>query len=373
MTDSRNRGQITPKGDNKWQLRVYIGTDADGKRKYSASVFQGTFTQARQALTRKVAELDAKTFVAPSKLTVKEHCDSWLKAKEIAVKTRLDYEHRLKKDVYPEIGQVKLKDLAPGRIRDLYTTLRDIRKLSPRTRIYTHTILSQALEQAVVDGLLAKNPCEHIELPKRTKSEPLTLSAEQVSLFLEKTQTDTHYWTLWLTLLTTGLRPQEVLALEWKHFDSAGRALTISQALNQVEKGHYVVGPVKTDSSNRTVSLPETTVRALKEYQKETGAIAGFIWTGRKGGFREMSHVRRAWKKALKAAGLPAVKLHGARHSHLSMLLDADVHPKVAQERAGHSNIGITMDTYSHVLKRKHEETAGVVENILFKTKERVG
>lgn len=363
--DGRNRGQIIARGDGKWLVRVYTGTDAEGKRKYVSETIEGTFKVAEQALTKTLREIDTQSFVAPAKLTVKEYLTSWLAGKQIAVKTRLDYQHRLTKDVYPDIGNVKLTDLSPMRVKTLYADLTTRRKLAPRTVRYTHSILSQAFGQAVAFQMLQRNPCDHQELPKAAhKEEYVILTPAQASLFLEKTSGTKHY-PLWLTMLTTGLRPQEVLALEWKHFDAQAKTIKIEQALNEVEKGHYVIGPCKTQTSNRVVALPETTVKVLQGLRKDTGAFAGFLFPGRQG-FLDMSAVRLAWKAALKGASMPAVKLHGARHTHISHLVDQGVGMKAIQERAGHSKIGTTMDIYAHLLKDKDQETAGVIEGMLF-------
>ncbi len=107
-------------------------------------------------------------------------------------------------------------------------------------------------------------------------------------------------------------------------------------------------------------------MRTLKDHQRETGRIHGLVFANPKGNPWDLSRVRKAWKAALKRAKLPEFRLYDARHTHLSHLLAGGVDLKFVSERAGHSSIRLTADTYSHVLPETEEKIAGVVEKLYF-------
>jgi integrase len=377
---ARNRGQIIPKGEGKYLVRFYNGRGPDGKRLYPSELVEGTYGQAQKALTKLLSSSDTGTFVAPSKLTLKEHCDLWLSGKvNLRAKTRNSYRDQLTNHVYPVLGSVRLPLVSETRISQLWSQM-TADGLSPRTVAYTHTILSQALKQAVRVGALLKNPAEFCELPKASGDQhAVVFTPEQASLFLEKTSRVSKWYPLWTVLLSAGLRPQEALALEWSEVDLGSETGTIQvvRALEEFERGKYRVATVKTKKSRRAVSIPQEVVEVLKEHRKTSGRIAGFVFPNDEGSFYTISHVRKAWKQDIKrvnkarlvADELPMPKLYGARHSHATHLLSENVHPKIVQERFGHSSIRITMDTYTHVLPGMDREASDKTGSLLFAKK----
>src|SRR5690606_11957085 len=124
--------------------------------------------------------------------------------------------------VIPFIGHMKLGSVQPVDIQRLYhTELLRNRGISGRTIRYTHVVLNQAMKQAVRLGLLARNPCEHVEIPTAEPKEIKTWTPEQVHLFLERTK-GTPKYPMWLLFLTTGMRPQEVAGLKWSDLQEDG-------------------------------------------------------------------------------------------------------------------------------------------------------
>lgn len=370
----RHRGQIIPKGDGKWLVRFYNGRDSSGRRLYPSSVVEGTFSQAQKALTSLLSQADSKTYVSPSKVTVKEYIEQWLTTKtSLGPKTKREYENRMKKDVYPLLGGVKLDQLTPLRIQQLYAGM-SARGLSPRTVEFTHTVLHQALEQAVRFDMLVKNPAAHVELPRKEHTEQLVFSPAQASLFLEKTSGHKLH-PLWVFLLTSGCRPQEALALQWSDFTEDLGVVRIQRALVEVEAGRYEPRETKTARSKRAISVPQETARVLREHRKALGLLGGYVFPSATGSHLDLANVRHAWKKAIRdvnktllpADELPKVKLYGARHTHITHLLMLNVHPQVAADRAGHSSIAVTMGTYSHVLPEVDREAGDKVGSLLFR------
>lgn len=356
------RGTMEPRGDGKWLLKIYLGR-IDGKRKYSSRMFSGTTSQAKKALTAMLNEKDTGSYVVPSKQTVKDYLTSWLTGKaNVETKTKLDYEHRMAKDVYPFIGSVPLTKLTPAHIRTLYGKLASERGLSPRTIRYTHTVLSQALELAVEDGVMQKNPCRRSSvrevIPKKVKTDITILTPEEVRKVLTK-ETDVMKHALFRLLLTAGLRPQEACALKWE--DLTGNTLRIAHALHNVGKGRYEDAPyLKTDGSARQVELSTETLGALQVHRKEQAAAilkAGekytrkdYIFATGTGQFVDIANVRRWWKAALTRCSLDERSLYHTRHTHLSHLLESGENPQAVAERSGHKDPTTLLNTYAHTL-----------------------
>lgn len=377
--EPRNRGQIIPRGDRKWLVRVFVGMK-NGKRQYDSKVVHGTFKQADQQRTRMLREMDTQTYVSPAKQTVQAYLDDWLKTKtDISARTKLDYAARIDTDILPTLGHVQLDKLTPQAVQRVYADLQgEPRKLSARTVRYTHSILHQALEQAVAWNLLAKNPCAHVNLPRVQRTEMACLTPGETALIFEKTAD--HPWhALFRVLLTTGLRTQEVLALKWEDIELAGETpwLIVRRAVVKIEDDKYEVqDDMKTATSRRKLVLsPETHAALLRHKAKQAAEILaagekyvrnGFIFANSVGGFLDISKARRLWKAALKAAGITKhVRLYDTRHTHLTHLLSAGVNVKAVAARSGHSNTNTLLSTYAHVLPEVEQASATIIEDLL--------
>lgn len=355
----RPRGQVTARGENRYLVRVYLGRDAGGKRKYSARMVQGTYKTASRELTRMLRELDTGSFIEPSKQSLQDYLKAWLENSvrlTVAERTFEDYKGRLLKDVIPALGAKRLESLSLNDFQQVYARM-VTRGLSPRTVRYTHAIVKQALEKAVVSGLLFRNPAQHADLPRQQRNEMAVLTPVQVNSFLAVTK-ESELHALWVILLLGGLRPGEALGLKWGDID--GQRVRIVRSLKKGKGDTVFLGDPKTDRSRRTVLLSAHAMDALHEHRVrqsrrmlQTGPKYrrdDLVFTNAVGGPMDLSKVRRQFKQALSQCGLPSIRLYDSRHTHATLMLTAGVNPKVVSERLGHTNIGITLDTYSHVL-----------------------
>lgn len=173
---------------------------------------------------------------------------------------------------------------------------------------------------------------------------------------------------------TTGLRRGELVGLRWPDVDfHAGRIAVVQQRAKG--GGTVAVGPTKTKRSRRLVSLDAGTIAALRQHreaqdkEKELlGAAYGdedLVFCRPDGSALHPDRVTQLFRGHVRRAGLPRIKLHGLRHSHATLMLRAGVHPKVVQERLGHSSIAITLDTYSHAIPAMQEDAASRVARIV--------
>jgi integrase len=373
---ARSRGQIVPKGLNKWLVRISLPVGPDGKRRSPSKLVEGTYNQAQRELTAWLRELDTSSFVEPSKQTVAEYLEQWIASKvDVTERTRRDYDKRLKADILPELGHLKLHEVTPQLMQRHYQSL-TAKGYSPRTIEYTHAVFHHALEQAVEWHMIVRNPTDAVRLPKKTKRAPSVLSMKQVSLLLEKTIDDAMSC-LWRLLLTSGMRPQEALGLKWS--DLQGSWLSIARVAEDNGLGAWAIKDVpKTDSANRTIGLPESTVAALRVHKARQAAeilVAGskyerndLIFPNSLGRILDMNLVRRRWKAVLKECQLPTtVRLYDTRHTHLTALLQNGADLAWVASRAGHSDIKMTRDHYAHVLPETHRQMGEMTETMLRK------
>ena len=151
-------------------------------------------------------------------------------------------------------------------------------------------------------------------------------------------------------------------------------SISVHRTMTRVGGYGYREGEPKTRSSRRRIVLPGVTLDALKEHEMQHEAIRmemgdrwhekGLVFCDRYGGFFSPDEVLRSFSKLLKKIGLPHMRFHDLRHSAATILLVAGVHPKVVQERLGHSTIAMTLDVYSHVLPSMQQEAAGKIDDL---------
>lgn len=366
---ARSAGQIIERGKDHWLVRVYLGVDGAGKRKYVNRVVRGTKGEAKKTLTAMQRDRDLGLLVEPTYKTLNEYLDHWLEAAakpRLEEPTYLEYKAQLQRYVRQPLGALKLSNVTPMLIQGMYGDMLS-RGLSARTVRLTHAVLGNAFKQAVKWRLLPLNPADAVDLPKQEHQEMMALTEEEAGRYLAAA-TGTRYHVLLALLLTTGLRPSEALALRWPDVDLPGMRLVVRRKATKVE-GEWKYGRTKTAKSRRTVDLPAGTVALLAEHPRYSEVVfdnGDGVPPGQRGIVKEH-------KGILKAAGLPSeVRLYDLRHTHATLLLTAGVHPKIVSERLGHSGIAITLDTYSHVLPGMQKETAAKLDQMLFKPVEDV-
>ena len=360
-----SRGQILERNYG-FLVRVFVGRDATGTRIYHNQKVTGSKKDAQKILTAILRKLDmGELLLEPSTQTVEAYCEDWLSdiaQGRLAKSTFKNYCHYLRKQVYPAVGKQKLVRLASRDVQKLYGAL-SARGLSGRTVRYTHTVLNSALEHAVSQRLIPSNPCKYTQLPRLDTKEMNAMNETERAAFMEAaTQNRMHVY--FALLLATGLRPAEGLALRWGDFDPVGKTLRITRTLEYVSGKAYFKEP-KTKRSRRTINLHDGTVALLLEH-RQTGLMPGELIFSTLNGepFNTTNMLNRYFKPCLVEAGLATVettqkgterivskfRMYDLRHTHATMLLEANVNPKIVSERLGHASVSLTLDTYSHIL-----------------------
>ena len=372
-------GQIIKRGDNTWLVRIFTGRNEKGKRCYVNKTTHGTKKDAEKYLTARLRDKDLGVFIEPCALLVNDYLNKWL---ETAARPRLrertlsDYTEKLNRYVRPAIGGRKLADVRPLDIQTFYGLMQE-RGLSARTVRYTHAILSSAFKQAIKWHMLARNPCDAVDLPRAERREMQAFSPEEAGRFL-KAAKDDEQGIVFAFALATGMRPEEFLALKWSDVELDRGVAIVRRALVWRKGGGWYFDEPKTSRSRRTVPLPASLVKSLaahKRKQAEVRLKAGSLYqnndlifaTGEGSPHNSRNLTNRHFRPILKRAELSLnFRLYDLRHSCATLLLSVGENPKVVSERLGHASIVLTLDTYSHVLPTMQEAASQKLERILF-------
>lgn len=356
----RGEGSIYQRADGYWVASISTGYGGDGTRR-RRTIYGKTKQQVQDKLSRlQVGKLDG-TLGDAGKTTLAAYLERWLEdvaRPTIRHTTFVNYERMVKSKINPRVGGVGLSKLNPAQVQGLYATL-EREGASGHVRRLVHAVLHRALKQAVKWNLVARNVCDAVEAPRVERKEIKPLRPEQAAKLLFAATGD-RLRALYVLAIDSGLRLGELFGLQWDDVDLEGRTIIVRRALAEVN-GRLSLTEPKTTKSRRRVDLSQAAVDALHDHRKQSlvegHATAGYVFCNSRGGPLRRSHFHaQHYKPLLKAAELPAIRFHDLRHTNATLLLSAGVHPKVVQERLGHSQISVTMDIYTHVLEGMQRE-----------------
>jgi integrase len=250
-------------------------------------------------------------------------------------------------------------------------------QLDGRTVNYIHTIVHRALKDAVRWGRLARNPADAADPPRGGPKSDGVHSWDAATLreFLAVAMaTSDRLHPLWVLLATTGMRRGEALGLRWSDVDLDAGRLRVVQTIIQV-RSKVTVGEPKTARGRRPIALDAGTVTVLREHRKQSLEERmlvgpdfddrGLVFHQPDGSCLRPDAVSATFVRRVRQAGLPRLTLKGLRHTWATLALERGIHPRVVQERLGHSTIAITLGIYSHVAPTLHDEAAEIVAGLL--------
>jgi integrase len=275
--------------------------------------------------------------------------------------------------ILPGLGSQPLVKLTPQQLEAFFNQKR-MAGLSSQTVQHLRTILRAALNDAVKWNLVPRNVAVLVDGPRVPHHDIQPLTPEEARRLLEAVATH-RLGALFSVALAVGLRQGEALGLRWEDVDLEAGTLTVRKTLQRIDGEFELVEP-KTVRSRRTIALPRAAVDALRRHrarQMEERSMAGSMWqdhwglvfTTASGRPLQGTNVTRTFQQLLARAGLRRQRFHDLRHSCASLLLAQGVHPRVVMETLGHSQIGLTMNTYSHVLPPLQREAAARMDEVL--------
>lgn len=368
------------KEKNKWKLVVNLGYDPETNTyPRRTRIFYGNDRESDAALRDFIFELEHPQLIISS-ILLRDWLNEWYHDyykpnTEHNTSTRAEVEIRL--HINPYIGHIPLGELTTEHIQTVYILLRKEGKitrkkdnngeiiitkspLSPRTVKYTHTVLNQALDQAVDLGRIPSNPCKKAKLPKnkeKPKEKWVVLSAPELKTFLNDIKCMNHRdYALIFIAAYSGCRQSELLGLTKDRILWDKLAIRIEQTLHiddNAEDGFDHRPRTKNSQSTRTVKLSSVAIDVLRRHikkQEEAGIEGNLVFTEPDGKPIARNNLGTRFSNLVTKLGYPGMTFHHLRHTHATILLASGVYINDVSKRLGHANPKITLDTYAHCL-----------------------
>lgn len=375
---ANGEGNIRKRKDGRWEGRYTAGYDSKTGKRVIKNVLGKTQGEVKEKLKTAMAEsqgLDVSK--AADEYTVATWLKLWyeLYAKP-NVRTATANRYQLIIDTYtvPRIGTIKLKKLTTRHLQKLYKDLLESGRVRPgknqgtglsTTTVHSvHLMLHAALDRAVKERLIPRNPCEDCVVPKPRKLDMKVLSPEQMGAYLEAAQRRELLPMFYLELVS-GLRKGELVALRWDDLDIQSRTISVCRQYVRNPDGSLELTRPKTENSVRLVSIPQVAVDLLiQEHDRhpDNPYLFPSPLTG------EMYHpdsVVNLHKKILKDAGLEHLRFHDLRHTFATTALQNGVDVKTVSSMLGHFDAGFTLRTYTHATRQKQDEAAQAMGNFM--------
>ena len=419
----RGEGSITLRKDGRWMGRIDLGW-RDGKRRGKA-----IYGLTRRAVADRMADIVRSahdgTLIPDERQTVGKFLARWVAdvaRPRVRPRTLTTYEAAIERHITPHIGRIRLTKLTPQHLQTWFAAL-EAAGVSANRRRYARVVLRMALNTAMRWRLVTQNAATLIDSPRVTARGITPFTPEESRIFLRAV--DGHELEGFFTVaLACGLRIGESLGLRWSDVDldgatlqvrramqrfggdaalrrpllaerkrllkllseakagkdrAAGRAIEdavagVRAALRSVKTEVHFVEP-KSARSRRTISLPSTVVKSLtrhrvRQLEARLAAVkrwqdSGLVFSTPIGTPLDGRNVTRAFRSILTAQALPSIRIHDLRHSCATLLLMQGVSPRVVMETLGHSQVSLTLNTYSHVLPALQEDAASKMDAIL--------
>lgn len=368
------QGHVRKRG-KKWCFVLDVGRDpATGKRKQKWFSGYKTKKEAQRAMAEKLAEVNRGDYIEPAQMKFKDLAWLWLDEyvkTKCQPKTYEDYERIIRNHVEKEeIGGKMLDQLKPVLFQRLYNRKHD-EGLSPSYVQSIHCVCLGSLKWAVKMQMIQKNPAEQATPPKRMRRQMKYWTREQVEQFFEYAKDHIHFPVFYLAFFT-GMRRGELVALHWEDVDLESGRISVHRSSFRVKgQGLKIQDTTKTAAGRRVIEISPGVVSTLKKHKAkqaahlmQIGQAPKFVFCTANGTPVEPTDLGQYFRRLIKRAGLPQIRFHDIRHTHATLLLQQGVHPKIVQERLGHSSITMTLDTYSHVIPSMQKDAANMLENL---------
>ena len=368
---ANGEGNIRKRKDGRWEGRYTAGYDPKTGKRIIKNVLGKTQAEVKQKLSTAMEACKAVDVVRSDDYTVAEWLRTWfaLYAKpNIRPTTARSYQGSIELHIIPRIGCIKLNKLTGRDIQKLYKDLMEngrLRKaqkskqpgLSSTTVRGIHMMLHNALDRAVKERLILRNPTEDCIIPKVQKQEMKILHPEDMKAYLEAAEKRGVLPMFYLELVS-GIRKGELVALRWEDLDVEHRTISVSkQALGGLGK-ELVVNRPKTENSIRAISIPQDAVDLLVREHEKHPENPYLFPSPLTGGMYHPDSVVNLHKKILKDAGLEHIRFHDLRHTFATMALQNGVDVKTVSNMLGHYDAGFTLRTYTHATRQKQNEAA---------------
>ena len=374
MAKRRKAGQGTLRlrKDGRWEGRVVIGYDDNGKPK-TKNVTAKTKAACQEKLDALKQQVGIVTGKAAPDMPFGEWMELWYKTyskPHIRLTTQLCYENRIYLHIIPSIGEIPLNKLTQSDLQKFYADLKKNGRKSKVERYGTgvsdrlvrscHATCRTALQKAVEEKLISVNPAIGCKLPPKKAQEMQVLTHEEMRRFLIQSKQDDFY-ELALLELATGMRRGEICALKWSDLDFETGALHIQRQAYHVDHG-VVISEPKTKQSCRSIILPPSVLNVLRQYRETVDSEWMFPSPVKEGEPLNPNGVYRKMVKILDRAQCKRVRFHDLRHTFATTALEHGMDIKTLSAIIGHVSSATTLDIYSHITDEMQANAANKIE-----------
>ena len=374
-------GTIRKRSDGRWEARIIIGHKNDGSPMYK-SAFAKTQKSALKQLHQLLDLYRDVDLTEECRMTLGEWMDKWMDKwmdeymiftiKENTIK---GYRSQIDHQIKPFIGHKQLASLTTADIQKFYNKIKKEGRVHPHP-IHGHVLsdsmvrkihmmLHEAMEVAVRERYIVRNPTDNTTIPKKTTTEKQVLDDSQLNRFLEAIQGEPYWHDFFYVEVMTGLRRGEICGIKWSDIDFNEGTLCIKRSVSTKEGGGVSVGETKTDAGVRTIIMPPSVATLL--WKKRSDAINEWVFPHYTNPSDPL-HPSSAYKKLktlLKRLELPLLRFHDLRHTFATQATDGGVDPKTLAGILGHTDASFTLDTYTHVTSDMQRGASAIVNNMM--------
>lgn len=352
---------VQKRPNGKWRAR-YQAPDGQWHAKHF-----NRKVDAEQFLDRVRGDLSRGEFVDPKRARTPfgEYVDQWrtvqVQHKQSTAENR---DARLDVHVLPFFGKRPIGAIRRSEVQSWVAERADV--MAPATLQNVFAWFRAVMRAAVNDGLIAKSPCEGINLPRvpKQRSEIALLSTEQVLALIGATPE--RFRAMVILAAGSGLRQGELLGLDVSRVDFLHRRVKVDRQLQTPARGVPELRPPKTDQAYRTVPLDDTVLAALSEHIRVFQPGIGLLFTTVNGAPMRRNSWGDIWRRIVdRADGVPAgTRLHDLRHYFASLLIAHGASVKAVQVALGHWSAQETLDVYGHLWPNDEDRLRDAVRDV---------
>ena len=374
-------------GATVYRASVYLGVDKlTGKKArttVTANTKKGVRIKAREAVNAFAAN-GYSVKEKPTITTYRELVSLWWESYKNTIKpnSQQSMEGIVRLHILPVFGDYKLDKLTTPVIQQQVNKWADKANKGEKGAYANYSFLNninrRILQYGVTMQAIQHNPARDVIIPRKQQNKEHKVkffSNQELKQFLDyldnldlSSYENLFDYVLYKTLLASGCRIGEALALEWSDIDLKKGIISISKTLNRYQE----TNTPKSKAGLREIDIDKATVSLLKQYKKrqqvqswQLGRSEGIVFTPFTTKYAYACLLRKRLQGHFKSAGVPDISFHGFRHTHATIMLYAGIEAKDLQYRLGHSNISMTLNTYVHATKEGAKKAVSIFESAI--------
>ena len=372
-------GTIRKRSDGRWEGRIIIGHKNDGK-----PIFKSVFGKTQKATLKQLHKLidlyrDIE-LTEECRMTLGEWLDKWLDEYMVFTikESTIDgYRKMINNQIKRFLGEKQLAYLTTADVQKFYNHIK-YHGRTERHRVHgyalsdnsvrdVHMVLHQALDVAVKERLIVRNPTYGTTIPKKVQTEKQILCDNQLEIFTNAIKNEPYWYDFFYLEIMTGLRRGEICGLKWNDINFTNSTLHVRRSISNKQGGGVLIGDTKTDAGTRKIVLSPSVIAMLKE--KQSTAVSEWIFPRPANPMLPLSpnSAYTKLKIILKKADLPMIRFHDLRHTFATHAMKGGVDAKTLANILGHTDASFTLDTYTHVTGDMQKNASAVVNTMMQK------